>query len=278
MMMNKKPPIYKIAAAILGPIFKWYYTPIIIGKENIPKEGSCILAGDHIHLYDQCHAIISTKRPLVYMAKKEYFDSWKSKWFFKGVGCIPVDRSKKDEHAVGSALDALNKGNILGIFPEGTRNALKEERIKEIYDEYFSDLDYKDFSKRLKDGKPKLSQIKYLLNMYDNKKIKREELDRYIYNSDKSLRDLWKQDIISEYDYYDSLLLDFKFGAVSMAQKTNSPILPMVVTGDYKFKSKNLVVRFGSLFEVGKKDLNQANEALRKIFIEMLKENYDYKL
>ena len=275
--MSKKPPIYKVAAAILGPIFKWYYTPIIIGKENIPKEGSCILAGDHIHLYDQCHAIVSTKRPLVYMAKKEYFDSWKVRWFFKGVGCIPVDRSKKDEHAVESALDALHKGNILGIFPEGTRNALKEERIKEIYDKYFNDLDYKDFSSKLKDGKPKLSQIKYLLKLFDNKKIKKNDLYDMVYNPDKSLRDLWKSKKITEHDYYDSLLLDFKFGAVSMAQKTNSPILPMVVTGDYKFKSKNLIVRFGSLYEVGKKDLAKANEELREIFIEMLKENYELK-
>lgn len=275
--MNKKPPIYKIGAAILGPIFKWYYTPIIIGKENIPAEGSCILAGDHIHLYDQCHAIVSTKRLLVYMAKKEYFDNKKVSWFFKGVGCIPVDRSKKDEHAVDSALEALNSGEILGIFPEGTRNALKEERIKEIYDQYFKDIEYETFSSRLKEGKPKLSQIKYLLKLYDNKKIKKQELNMYIYNSDEALRELWKNKVITEHDYYDSLLLDFKFGAVSMAQKTNSPILPMVVTGDYKFKSKNLIVRFGSLYEVGKKDLAKANEELREIFIQMLKENYEYK-
>ena len=275
--MNKKPPIYKIGAAILGPIFKWYYTPIIIGKENIPAEGSCILAGDHIHLYDQCHAIISTKRLLVYMAKKEYFDNKKVSWFFKGVGCIPVDRSKKDEHAVESALESLNNGEILGIFPEGTRNALKEERIKEIYDQYFKDVEYDTFSSRLKEGKPKLSQLKYLLKSYDNKKIKKQELDIYIYNVDEALRELWKNNVIKEHDYYDSLLLDFKFGAVSMAQKTNNPILPMVVTGDYKFKSKNLIVRFGSLYEVGKKDLAKANEELREIFIQMLKENYEYK-
>lgn len=273
--MNKKPPIYKIGAAILGPIFKWYYTPIIIGKENIPEEGSCILSGNHIHLYDQCHAIVSTKRNLVYMAKKEYFDNKKTEWFFKGVGCIPVDRSKKDEHAVESALEALNSGEILGIFPEGTRNALKEERIKEIYDQYFKDVEYDTFSSRLKEGKPKLSQIKYLLKLYDNKKIKKQELDIYIYNVDEALRELWKNNVIKEHDYYDSLLLDFKFGAVSMAQKTNSPILPMVVTGDYKFKSKNLIVRFGSLYEVGKKDLAKANEELREIFIQMLKENYE---
>jgi len=275
--MNKKPPIYKIGAAILGPFFRWYYTPVIIGAENIPKEGSCILAGDHIHLYDQCHAIISTKRALVYMAKKEYFDDWKTAWFAKGVGCIPVDRTKKDTEAVDSALATLKDGNILGIFPEGTRNALKEERVKEIYDKYFNDLDYQAFSNRLNEGKPKLSQIKYLLNLYDNKKIKKADLYEMIYTPDESLRSLWKSKKISEHDYYDSLLLDFKFGTVSMAQKTNSPILPMVVTGDYHFKSKNLIVRFGSLYEVGDKDLVTANKELREIFIKMLKENYEMK-
>ncbi len=275
--MSKKPPIYKVGAAILGPIFKWYYKPVIIGAENIPKEGSCILAGDHIHLYDQCHAIVSTNRTLVYMAKKEYFDDKTTEWFFKGVGCIPVDRTKKDTEAVDSALEALGNGDILGIFPEGTRNALKEERVKDIYDNYFNDLDYQAFSNKLNEGKPKLSQIKYLLKLFDNKKIKKNELYEMIYNPDESLRELWKSKKITEHDYYDSLLLDFKFGTVSMAQKSNSPILPMVVTGDYKFHSKNLIVRFGSLYKVGKKDLAKANEELREIFIKMLKENYELK-
>ena len=59
------------------------------------------------------------------MAKKEYFDS-KLAWLFKIVGCISVDRSKKDETAVNSALEILNNNGAVGLFPEGTRNKTKD--------------------------------------------------------------------------------------------------------------------------------------------------------
>ena len=91
MKMSKTPVLYKVGRLILGPVFKLYYNPKIIGKENIPKEGPILIVGNHKHLYDQCLSIISTKRYIKYMAKKEYFDSKKTAWFFKSVGCIPVD-------------------------------------------------------------------------------------------------------------------------------------------------------------------------------------------
>ena len=70
MMTSKAPILYKLAKLILGPIFKLYYNPKIVNKENIPKEGSIIVAGNHKHLFDQCLTILSTKRCLHYMAKK----------------------------------------------------------------------------------------------------------------------------------------------------------------------------------------------------------------
>jgi len=176
--------LYKFAKPILGTIFKLYYHPTIIGKENIPKEGSIIIAGNHKHVMDQCGIIVSTKRVVHYMAKKEYFDS-KWAWFFKYTGCISVDRSIHDEHAKDEALNILNKGKALGIFPEGTRNKTKE------------------------------------------------------------------------------FLLPFKFGCVSMAKKTDSYIVPFSVTGDYKFRSKNLVYRIGKPFKVSD-DLEKANKKLEK--------------
>lgn len=190
---NEKMLTYKILRPILGPIFKWYYHPTIIGKENIPKEGPILIVGNHKHLYDQCLAIISTKRLIHYMAKKEYFDG-KFAWFFKLVGCIPVDRSKKDPHATEEALKVLNNGWALGLFPEGTRNKTKE------------------------------------------------------------------------------FLLPFKFGAVSMAKKTNATIVPFGITGDYKFRSKNLTIRFGKPYKI-KQDLETENKKLESIVGSLMKEN-----
>ncbi len=262
-MMNKTPVLYKLAKPILGFIFKLYYNPQIIGKENIPKEGSALIVGNHVHLYDQCHVIVATKRCIHYMAKKEYFDSKKTAWFFKSVGCIAVDRSKKDEHATALALDVLKDNELLGLFPEGTRNGLKEERILELYNKYYQDItDYKSFKKYIKKSKPKTSQINLLEKLYDEKKVTLEQIQEYIYNVDISLERLYKKKIISQDEYANSILLPFKFGAVSMASKTDSYLVPFGISGDYKFRSKNLIVRIGKPFKVGKMDLEHANAKL----------------
>lgn len=191
--MNKKPVLYYLAKAILGPIFKLYYNPTIIGKEKIPTDGPIIVAGNHLHLYDQCLAIISTKRVINYMAKKEYFDNKKVAWFFKGAGCIPVDRTKKDPKAKEAALNVLKNNGAIGIFPEGTRN---------------------------KTDKP---------------------------------------------------LLDFKYGAVSLADKTNATIVPFGIRGEYKFRSKNLTIEFGEPFKVTDMELETANDHLYNTVKKLIK-------
>lgn len=116
---------YKIAKPLLGLVFLAYYRPKFVNKKVIPKDGPIIVCGNHIHLYDQCLPILSTRRMLHYMAKKEYFDG-KTAWFFRHAGCISVNRAIHDEEAKSKALEILNKGQALGIFPEGTRNKTDE--------------------------------------------------------------------------------------------------------------------------------------------------------
>ena len=116
---------YRFFKPILGLIFRIYYNPKIIGKENIPKEGAIIVAGNHKHVMDQCGVMLATKRVIHYMAKKEYFDG-KFAWFFKMMGCISVNRAIHDDEAKEKAINVLLDGKALGIFPEGTRNKTKE--------------------------------------------------------------------------------------------------------------------------------------------------------
>ena len=190
---------YKIIKFILGPIFKLYYRPKIINKKVIPKDGPIIICGNHKHVYDQCPIIISTKRVIHYMAKKEYFDS-KFAWFFKMAGCISVNRQIKDNDATEKALEILKNNGAIGIFPEGTRNKTKNK-----------------------------------------------------------------------------FLLPFKFGAVSMAKKTNATIVPFGLTGDYHFRNKNLTVRFGTPFKVNDMSLEEANNKLYKEIEKLMKENLNIK-
>ena len=71
----------------------------------------------------------------------------------------------------------------------------------------------------------------------------------------------------------DKFLLPFKFGAVSMAKKTDATIVPFGITGDYKFRSKNLTVRFGEPFKVGDMTLEEANKKLEEVVGNLMKEN-----
>lgn len=70
-------------------------------------------------------------------------------------------------------------------------------------------------------------------------------------------------------------LLDFKFGAVSLAKKTKSPIIPFAITGNYKLFTKNLRVTFGEPFYVGNMTLEEANKKLRNTILKLYKENKD---
>lgn len=70
-----------------------------------------------------------------------------------------------------------------------------------------------------------------------------------------------------------NFLLPFKFGAVSMAKKTGATIVPFGLTGDYKFRSKNLIARFGEPFKVENMSLEEANDKLYHEIEQLMKEN-----
>ena len=273
---KEKCGIYKFFKVFLGPIYKFYYKPNISGKENIPEEGPIVVVGNHLHIMDQCNVILATKRCIHYMAKKEYFDKQykegKFPWFFRGAGCIPVDRSKKDTDAVDSAIEVLNNKYALGLFPEGTRNAVKESRAKELYDKYHKELnmDFKSFYDSIKDEKT--SQVDYFEELLKKKIVKREDFINSIFVVDNYLKELVRKGRITEDDYYEHVFLPFKFGAVSMAHKTNATIIPFITTGKYKFRTHHLNVVVGKPFKVSD-DLVESNNRLRKEMIELYKES-----
>ena len=125
-MKEPHKKMYNFYKLFLPLVFKIYFRPKIVNKEVIPKEGPIIVCGNHINMLDQCLPIMATKRMLHYMAKKEYFDEGHFSWFFRQTGCIRVDRQIHDENAKSEAIDLLNNGFALGIFPEGTRNKTDE--------------------------------------------------------------------------------------------------------------------------------------------------------
>ena len=117
--------LYKILRPIVYLIFKIVYKPVIINKENIPKQGRCILAGTHTNNLYFITVGMGTKRPVRYVAKDELMKGIK-KYFFKAVGIIPVNRRIHDKSVIPTCVNILYKEQIVGIFPEGTINRTKD--------------------------------------------------------------------------------------------------------------------------------------------------------
>lgn len=116
---------FRLTTPFMRAVFRLHYSPTVIAKENIPREGALVIACNHKHVLDQCLTIIATRRPINYMAKKEYFEG-RLRGMFRFVGCIPVNRNGSDSEAARAAMSVLRRGGALGIFPEGTRNKTEE--------------------------------------------------------------------------------------------------------------------------------------------------------
>ena len=113
---------YKIVKPIVTLLFYVLYRPTVIGRENIPNEGPIVLAGNHTKWLDPVMLVAITKRQVHFLAKIELFNSFKTRWIAKGMGCIPVNRKVHDGSSLATAISDLNKGACIGIFPEGTIN------------------------------------------------------------------------------------------------------------------------------------------------------------
>ena len=114
---------------LLGPILKAIFRPWVRGMENIPTNGAVILASNHLSFSDSIFLPLQSRRPVVFLAKSEYFTGKGIKgaltrWFFKSTGQLPIDRSggKASEASLNTGLRVLAQGQVLGIYPEGTRS------------------------------------------------------------------------------------------------------------------------------------------------------------
>lgn len=115
---------YRVIKKVLGGAMNRAYRVTVEGLHNVPVVGPGIVAANHISFLDSLFIPIVLPRRVTYLAKAEYWDSWKTRWFFDLVGQIPVRRqdSEKAQAALEAGLRVLNRGGLLGIYPEGTRS------------------------------------------------------------------------------------------------------------------------------------------------------------
>ncbi len=178
--------LYRVVRLIITPLFKMIFRPKYIGRNNIPRKGRIVLAGNHTNNLDSVLVLSSTKRTVHFLAKKELVDS-NLGFIFKNLEIIPVDRKRKNKEALIEAENILNNDEVIGIFPEGTINRTED------------------------------------------------------------------------------VIMPFKMGAVSMASKTNTKILPFIISGEYGFLKKRVKIEFLSPYELESDNLEVENKKLENI-------------
>jgi len=114
---------------VAGPLLTAIFRPWVIGHDNVPKTGGVILASNHLSFVDSIFLPLYLDRRISFLAKSDYYTArgprgWFIKNFLKGTGMIPIDRSggKASEASLQTGLGVLARGDMLGIYPEGTRS------------------------------------------------------------------------------------------------------------------------------------------------------------
>lgn len=114
---------YWFFKAVLSPILHLLWRVKIEGREHVPARGAVILAANHQSFCDSFFLPLVVRRRVTYVAKAEYFEDWRTAWFFRAAGQIPMNREggSASQRALDTARGVLEAGHVLAIYPEGTR-------------------------------------------------------------------------------------------------------------------------------------------------------------
>ncbi len=115
---------YWLTKLVLTPLLRLFFRVRVEGLEHVPKRGPAILASNHVAFCDSLFLPAVLWRRVTYVAKAEYFERWKTAWYFRAIGMIPIKRGSGSawRGALDAAEEVLAAGRIFGIYPEGSRS------------------------------------------------------------------------------------------------------------------------------------------------------------
>jgi 1-acyl-sn-glycerol-3-phosphate acyltransferase len=115
------PLVYWIVRAVVQPFFHLYFRMSRVGREHVLPDGPMIIAANHRSFLDPFVIGTILRRPVYFVAKQELFRKPLTAWFLNSLGAFPIDRGNADGDAMALAKEILERGDVVVIFPEGTR-------------------------------------------------------------------------------------------------------------------------------------------------------------
>ncbi len=114
--------VYDLTHALFFVLFKFLFRYKVVGRENVPKEGPVILASNHASYLDPPFIGTGLWRRVNFVAKEELFNRPWKRFILTRWKAIPVRRERLDKGTLKAILDRLKAGEVVGLFPEGTRS------------------------------------------------------------------------------------------------------------------------------------------------------------
>ena len=115
---------YEVSRLITAPVRHGLVRLSVEHPEHFPDAGSAIVVANHISFFDSVLLMFGLPRPVALLGKAEYTDRFVTRWLFCGAGMIPIRREDPSDasRAFGELCAILERGGVVGIFPEGTRS------------------------------------------------------------------------------------------------------------------------------------------------------------
>jgi len=120
---------HRFLVSSLKIVFNLVMSLEINGQNNIPLQGAVILAANHVTNLDIFPLQLAVNRPIFFMGKSELFKNPLLHYAFRNLGAFPVYRGERDEWAISHSKKILRAGQVLGMFPEGTRSRGRGLRV-----------------------------------------------------------------------------------------------------------------------------------------------------
>lgn len=114
----------------IRPLLHVLYRAEVSGDERVPEHGPAILAANHESLVDPFVLGLATRRVVHYMAKSELFRNDVLRPLMRGFGTFPIERGRGDREAMARARALLERGEIVGMFPQGTAQPLRHRPFR----------------------------------------------------------------------------------------------------------------------------------------------------